>query len=59
MKVFAYRSAVCRLEYVNLMLPKVVKHNGAHEYVRRQRYYYTDVKKKESSVSGFKVEIQQ
>ena len=41
MNAFAYRSALCRLED-NLMLPKVVKHKGAHElfmntYGRRRR----------------------
>ena len=49
MKVFAYRSA-CAGQNKNLMLPKVVKHNGAHELfmnmyvvvVVGQRYYYID-----------------
>ena len=49
MKVFAYRSALCRLGDINLVLPKVVKQNGAHELFIRtyfvvvsQQYYYID-----------------
>ena len=50
MKVFAYRSALCTGWKINLMFPKVVKHNGAHELfmntyvVVGQQYYYIDTK---------------